>query len=53
MGKFWEKIDLGDSSFSGSWLTPWARARHRIKIILVKIFSEQFVNKITKRIGET
>ena len=32
--------------FSGSWLTPWAKARHKIKNYIVMIFGKEIAEKI-------
>lgn len=32
--------------FSGSWLTPWERFRHRVKIDITLLFGEKFTQKL-------
>ena len=34
--------------FEGTWLTPWLRFRHNIKLLLVSIFGERFIKLLKK-----
>lgn len=35
--------------FEGTWLTPWLKFRHKFKILLMKLFGEEFVMKLKNK----
>lgn len=34
--------------FNGTWLTPWLRFRHWVKVLLIKVFGKKFVEWLVK-----
>lgn len=35
--------------FEGTWLTPWLKFRHKLKILLIKLFGAKFVMKLKNK----